>query len=80
MRARRPGSGRTGIGFNMLMLMNAFGIQDVMMGHGGSRNVHTKYRAIFKALRDQTRSPERVSRMLGRKLFNRAGAFYHTTD
>jgi len=78
-RARRPGTGRSA-GFNMLTFLDAFGIQDVILGHGGSRNVHTKYRALFLALRDKTRNPEKVSRMLGRKLFNRAGAYYHTTD
>jgi len=79
MRARRPGSAKT-CGYEMGIVLKAFGINDIIMGHGGSHNKHTLYRAIWKALRDRIRSPEKVSRMLGRKLFNRAGAFYYTTD
>uniref|UniRef100_A0A6B2LN86 S5 DRBM domain-containing protein n=1 Tax=Arcella intermedia TaxID=1963864 RepID=A0A6B2LN86_9EUKA len=78
-KARKAGSGRS-CGYNMGVLLDAFGVQDCIMGHGGSDNPHTLYRAIFKALRDHTRSPEQVSRMLGRKLFNRAGAFYYTNE
>jgi len=80
MIAHPPGHGRRPTSWDMDIVLDAFGINDVSIGWGGSTNKHTRYRAIFKALKEKTRSPEKVARMLGMKLFNRAGAFYHTYD
>jgi len=79
MTARRPGTARR-CSYEMGILLDAFGITDLSIGSGGSDNKHVLYRAFFKALKDKTRSPEKVARMLGRKLFDRQGAFYYNTD
>jgi len=75
MTARRPGTGRR-CSYELGILLDAFGLTDLSIGNGGSDNKHVLYRAFFRALKDKTRSPEKVARMLGRKLFDRQGAFY----
>jgi small subunit ribosomal protein S5 len=59
------------------LILDAFGITDITIGKGGSRNRHTVYRALFKSLRDGVRTPEDVARMLGRKLFDRSRTYYY---
>jgi len=57
--------------------LEAFGITDVIVNRGGSKNKHMVYRALFKAVRDGVRTPEGVARSLGRKLFNASKAYYY---
>lgn len=76
MKAARLGHG-TKASPELKLILDAFGIKDISIGRGGSRNRHTLYRAIFKGLRDGVRTPEGVSRMLGRKLFNKTKTYYY---
>lgn len=62
------------------MLLKAFGIQDCSVKQGGSRNRATRYRAIFLGLRKGVRTKHQVSRMLGRKLFNKLNCYYYQNE
>ena len=57
--------------------IKAFGIKDVSVKQGGSRNKATRYRAIFLGLRKGVRTKHEVSRILGRKLFNKLNCYYN---
>jgi len=59
------------------LILDAFGITDISIGKGGSKNRHTMYRALFKSFREGVRTQEDVARSLGRKLFNRSKAYYY---
>lgn len=90
MKARRSGHG-TQASYETKLILDSFGIEDVTVGKFGSRNRYTTYRALLKGLsfvqcrplphciglRDQCRTQEMVSFMLGRKLFNRSKAYYY---
>jgi small subunit ribosomal protein S5 len=79
LKNRRPGNGLT-CPYRMRILLEAFGIEDVIIGKGGSSNKANTYKALFKGLKDQTRSPEKIARNLGRKYFNSSNIYYNTTD
>jgi len=61
-------------------IIEAFGFEDVSLGWKGSKNIHTRYRIIFKAFMENCESEEEVARKLGRKLFKRNAAFYSTRE
>jgi len=61
-------------------ILEAFGFEDVSLGWKGSKNIHTKYRVIFKAFMENCESEEEVAKKLGRKLFKRTAAFYKTRE
>ncbi len=67
----------TNAGWDMKMVLKAFGIKDVSVKQGGSRNKATRYRAIFLGLRKGVRTKHEVSRILGRKLFNKLNCYYN---
>eukprot|EP01128_Nolandella_sp_AFSM9_P011689 TRINITY_DN85_c1_g1_i1.p1 TRINITY_DN85_c1_g1~~TRINITY_DN85_c1_g1_i1.p1 ORF type:complete len:311 (+),score=74.57 TRINITY_DN85_c1_g1_i1:94-1026(+) len=79
LKARRSGHG-TQASRQMKLLLDCFGIKDVTVGKGGSKNRYTVYRAVFKGLRDQVRTQDQVARRLGRKLFNRSKAYYYQNE
>jgi len=76
MKACRTGWG-TNAGWDMKIVLDSFGITDVSANLGGSRNKATRYRAIFLGLMKGVRTKEEVSRILGRKLFNKQKMWYN---
>lgn len=79
MKACRTGWG-TNAGWDMKIVLDAFGITDVSANLGGSRNKATRYRAIFLGLMKGVRTKEEVSRILGRKLFNKQKTWYNSSE
>jgi len=67
-------------GYDMKMVLRAFGIEDVTVKQGGARNRGARYRAIFLGLRDGVRTKEEVAKILGRKLFNKQKAWYNSGE
>jgi len=74
--AKIPGHGVTA-SYEMKRILEAFGITDVTIAVGGSKNVNTRYRSVWLGLRDGVRNPEDVARLLGRKLLDRDRAYYY---
>jgi ribosomal protein S5 len=70
----------TNAGWDMKIVLDSFGITDVSANLGGSRNKATRYRAIFMGLMKGVRTKEEVSRILGRKLFNKQKLWYNGTE
>jgi small subunit ribosomal protein S5 len=79
MKACRTGWG-TNAGWDMKIVLDSFGITDVSANLGGSRNKATRYRAIFMGLMKGVRTKEEVSRILGRKLFNKQKMWYNASE
>jgi len=79
MKQCRTGWG-TNAGWDMKIVLNAFGITDVSASLAGSRNKATRYRAIFLGLMHGVRTKEEVSRILGRKLFNKQKLWYNKSE
>jgi len=79
MKQCRTGWG-TNVGWEMKQVLEAFGIEDISCSQGGPRNKATKYRAIFLGLMNGVRSKEDVSRMFGRKLFNKNRLYYNSKE
>jgi small subunit ribosomal protein S5 len=78
IKAVRPGYGLRG-SYEMRTIMQAFGIKDASIRCVGSRrNKVTLYRAIWRALAIKgIPLPEDIARATGKKLFNKAKAWYH---
>jgi len=79
MKCCRTGWG-TNAGWDMKIVLDAFGITDVSANLGGSRNRATRYRAIFLGLMHGVRTKDEVSRILGRKLYNKNKMWYHAME
>eukprot|EP01126_Amoeba_proteus_P000312 TRINITY_DN1009_c0_g1_i5.p1 TRINITY_DN1009_c0_g1~~TRINITY_DN1009_c0_g1_i5.p1 ORF type:complete len:287 (-),score=41.20 TRINITY_DN1009_c0_g1_i5:41-901(-) len=79
MKCARTGWG-TNAGWDMKVALGAFGITDVSVKQCGSKNRSTRYRALFLGLRDGVRTKHQVSRILGRKLFNKQQVWYYSHE
>jgi len=80
MKARRPGNGATYSYKLRTTILEPFGIDDVVIGVGGRKNKLNIYKAFFKGLKEQPRTPEQIAQTLGKKYFNSANIYYNTTD
>jgi ribosomal protein S5 len=77
IRACRMGFG-VRASYEMRTVLKAFGLTDVSVSLTGRKtNIQAKYRAIFKGLQEGIQTPESLSRMTGRKIFDIHRTFYY---
>lgn len=79
MKAKSPGSGWNA-SWEMKKILKAFGITDIVIGVGGSRNMHARYKSIFLGLRDGVRNPNEVAMRIGKKLLDRNRVYYYKSE